>query len=187
MFAATFLSYQGRFNSFSDYYLWERLVALKRTRMLCWTRNRLGALSPNTSGQLDILRHDRDTFGMNGAQVSVFKKTDEICLCCLLQCQDCPTGKVEPAFKVLGNLPYQSLKGKPPYQKFSRLLKLTNLTKGHSTRPIPVWLFGCRWLLCTPLLWWLSPPQQLLVHLQPGGVRGHRHLQVLPFMIRANF
>ena len=123
MFAATFLSYQGRFNSFSDYYLWEGLVALKRTRMLCRARNRLGALSPNTSGQLDILWHDRDTFGVNGAQVSVFKKTEEICLCRLLQCQDCPTGKVEPAFKVLGNLPYQSLKGKPPYQKFSRLLK----------------------------------------------------------------
>ena len=144
-------------------------------------------LPSDMSGQLDILRHDCDAFGMNGAQVSVFKKTDEMCLCRLLQCQDCPTGKVEPAFKVLGNFPYQSLKGKPPYQKFSRLLKPTNLTKGHSTRPIPVWLFGCHWLPHTPLPWWLSPPQQLLVHLQPGGVRGRRHLRVLPFVIRANF
>ena len=30
-----FCLFQGRFNSFSDYYLWEGLVALKRTKMLC--------------------------------------------------------------------------------------------------------------------------------------------------------
>ena len=117
-------------------------------------------LPSDMSGQLDILRHDCDAFDVNGAQVSVFKKTDEICLCHLLQCQDCPTGKVEPAFKVLGNLPYQSLKWEPSYKHLHRLLESADFTKGHSTWPIPAWLFGCCWLPCAPLLWWLSSPQQ---------------------------
>nr|XP_011313837.1 PREDICTED: uncharacterized protein LOC105273229 [Fopius arisanus] len=35
------------------------------------------SLSSNTTSQLDILRHDGDSFGVNGAEVGVFKETDE--------------------------------------------------------------------------------------------------------------
>jgi len=45
-------------------------------------------LATDTSGQLDILRHDGDTLGMDGAQVGVLKQTDEVSLASLLQSHD---------------------------------------------------------------------------------------------------
>lgn len=38
----------------------------------------LGTLSSNSSGQLDVLWHDGDTLGMDGTQVGVFKKTNQV-------------------------------------------------------------------------------------------------------------
>ena len=85
--------------------------------MLFWgsEKSQLGSLPSDMSGQLDILQHDRDTFGMNGRQVSVLKPTDEVCLRCLLQCQDCPTGKVQSPLHVLGNLSHQPLEREPSH------------------------------------------------------------------------
>uniref|UniRef100_T1GIP6 Uncharacterized protein n=1 Tax=Megaselia scalaris TaxID=36166 RepID=T1GIP6_MEGSC len=38
----------------------------------------LSSFSTDTSGQLDVLWHDGDTFGVDGAQVGVFKQTYQI-------------------------------------------------------------------------------------------------------------
>ena len=45
----------------------------------------LGTLTTDTPGQLDVLGHDGDTLGMDGAQVGVFKETDEVSLGSFLQ------------------------------------------------------------------------------------------------------
>lgn len=39
---------------------------------------RLSTLSTNATGQLNVLGHNGDTLGVNGAQVSVFKQTDQV-------------------------------------------------------------------------------------------------------------
>ena len=163
-------------------------MALKRTRMLCKgsKKNQLRSLPSDMSGQLDILRHDCDAFGVNGAQVSVFEQSDEVRLRCLLQCQDCPTGKVYSSLKVLGNLPHQPLEREPPYQQLSRFLVSADFTEGHSTRPVPVWLLGCCWLCHTPLSWWLSPSRQQFMRIQPCHIGGRWHLRDLTFMLSAD-
>lgn len=45
----------------------------------------LSTLTTDTTGKLDVLWHDGDTFGVDGAQVSVFEETDEVSLRRLLE------------------------------------------------------------------------------------------------------
>ena len=45
----------------------------------------LSTLSADTAGQLDVLRHDGNALGVDGAQVGVFKQTNKIGLRCFLK------------------------------------------------------------------------------------------------------
>lgn len=45
---------------------------------------RLGSLTTDTTGQLDVLWHDGNALGVDGAQVGVFEETDEVSLRCFL-------------------------------------------------------------------------------------------------------
>ena len=47
--------------------------------------NNLSSLSTDAAGQLDVLGHDGDTLGVDGAQVGVLKQPDEVGLTGLLQ------------------------------------------------------------------------------------------------------
>ena len=42
-------------------------------------------LSPDSSGQLDVLGHDGDLLCMDGTQVGVFEQPHKIGLCCFLK------------------------------------------------------------------------------------------------------
>src|SRR3978361_2418217 len=48
----------------------------------------LGSFAANAPGQLDVLRHDGHSLGVNGAQVGVLEETDQISLAGLLQRHD---------------------------------------------------------------------------------------------------
>ena len=43
-------------------------------------RINLSTLSADTAGELDVLGHDGDTLGVDGAQVGVFEETDQVSL-----------------------------------------------------------------------------------------------------------
>ena len=45
----------------------------------------LGTLSTDTSGQLDVLGHDGDTLGVDGAQVGVLEQPHQVRLAGLLK------------------------------------------------------------------------------------------------------
>ena len=45
------------------------------------------ALSWDSPGQLDVLGHDGDSLGMDGAQVGVLKQTNKVGLRCFLETQ----------------------------------------------------------------------------------------------------
>ena len=45
----------------------------------------LSSLSSDSSGQLDVLWHNGDTLGVDGAQIGVLKQTNEISLTSLLK------------------------------------------------------------------------------------------------------
>ena len=48
----------------------------------------LGALAADAAGELDVLGHDGDALGVDGAEVGVLEKADQVRLGCLLQGQD---------------------------------------------------------------------------------------------------
>ena len=49
----------------------DRLYEMKKASIL-------GTFTTDTSGQLDVLGHDGDTLGVDGAQVGVFEETDQV-------------------------------------------------------------------------------------------------------------
>ena len=50
--------------------------------------NPLAPFTANAARELDVLGHDGDALGVDGAEVGVFKQTDKICLRCMLQSKD---------------------------------------------------------------------------------------------------
>ena len=49
----------------------------------------LGTLTTDAAGKLDVLGHDGDTLGVDGAQVGVLKQTNQVSLAGLLQKSIC--------------------------------------------------------------------------------------------------
>ena len=95
----------------------------------------LSTLSSNTSGQLDVFRHDSNTLGVDSAQVGVFKQTDQVRFRRLLQSTDGCTLETQIGLEVLGNLAHQTLEWQLADEQLSRFLVTTNLTKGDGTGP----------------------------------------------------
>jgi len=100
----------------------------------------LGTFSTDSSGQLDILGHDGDTLGVNGAQVGVLKESDQIGLTGLLEGTD--GGALEPqvSLEVLSNLPDKTLEGQLADQELSGLLVSSDLTESDCSGPVSVGL-----------------------------------------------
>merc|ERR1712001_450385 len=96
----------------------------------------LGSLATDSSSQLEILWHDSNTLGVNGAQVSVFKETDQVSLTSFLEGTNGGALEPEISFKVLSNFSHKTLEGQLADQQLSRFLVTTNFTKGNSTRTI---------------------------------------------------
>ncbi|KAK4011896.1 hypothetical protein OUZ56_021005 [Daphnia magna] len=107
------------------------LVALKRTGSLS-----LSSFTTNTAGKLDVLGHDGNSFGMDGAQIGVFKQTNQVGLACLLQRHDGRALEAQIGLEILGNFSDQPLEGQLADQKLSRLLVTANLSESDGTGAI---------------------------------------------------
>ena len=55
----------------------------EKDRMFCFCGG-LRSLSSDSSGQLDIFRHDGHTFGVDGTEVGIFKQSHQVCFGSLL-------------------------------------------------------------------------------------------------------
>merc|ERR1712131_367461 len=97
-------------------------------------------LATDATGQLDVLGHDGDTLGMDGAQVGVLKETNEVSLRSLLQSHDSAGLETQVSLEVLSDLTDQTLEGQLADQELSGLLVTTDLTEGDGSRPVPVGL-----------------------------------------------
>ena len=102
-----------------------------------WLVN-LSTLSSDTAGKLDVLGHDGDTLGVDGAQVGVFEETDEVSLRSLLEGHDSRGLETQVSLEVLSDLTDQTLEGQLADQKFGGLLVTTDLTESDGTGTIPV-------------------------------------------------
>ena len=97
----------------------------------------LSTLSTDAAGELDVLGHDGDTLGVDGAQVGVLEESDKVSLRGLLEGHD--GGGLEPkvGLEVLGDLPHQALERQLADEQLSRLLVPPDLTEGDGTGTIP--------------------------------------------------
>ena len=98
----------------------------------------LSTLSTDTASQLDVLGHDGNTLGVDGAEVSVLEQTDQVSLASLLKGHDGRALESQIGLEILGDLTDQTLEGKLADQKLGRLLVSPDLTESHGTRSVPV-------------------------------------------------
>ena len=101
----------------------------------------LRALSADTTGKLDIFRHDGNTLSVNSAQIGILEETNKVGLSSLLKCKNGRSLETKIALEILGDLPDQTLEGKLADQEIRRLLVPTNLTKSDGAGTVTVGLF----------------------------------------------
>ena len=116
-------------------------MVLKRT---FWVRrlgaNFLGTLSTDTSGQLDVLGHDGDPLGVDGAEIGVLEKADKIGLGSLLKSHNSGTLEPQISLEVLSDFTHESLEGKFADQELCGLLVPPDLSEGNSSRSVAMGL-----------------------------------------------
>jgi len=87
------------------------------------------SLASETAGELDVLALDRDTLGVDGAEVGVLEEGDEVCLDGLLERADGRALEAEVGLEVLSDLTNKALEWQLADQELSRLLVPTDLTE----------------------------------------------------------
>ena len=124
----------------------------KKGRCVVWLavgQQRLSTFSTDTAGQLDVLGHDGDTLGVDGAQVGVLEQTNEVSLTGFLEGHDGGALEAEVGLEVLGNLTDETLEWQFSDEKLSALLVSPDFTESHGSRPVPVWLLNTTSGWCT--------------------------------------
>jgi hypothetical protein len=109
----------------------------------------LSTFATNTSGQLDVLWHDGDSLGVDGAEVGVLEETDQVCLASLLQGSNSRALESQVSLEVLSNLANESLERQLADQQLSALLVATDLTKSDCAWTISVRLLDASGGWCT--------------------------------------
>ena len=108
--------------------------------MIIQSPQRLRALTTDTSGELDVLGHDGNTLGMDGAQVGVLEESNKVSLSSFLEGKNSGPLESKVSLEILGDLTNKSLEGELSDQELSGLLVSSNLTKSDSTRAVSVGL-----------------------------------------------
>ena len=117
------------------------LVVFKKTGfVLDWLQwgNFLSTFTTDTAGKLDVLGHDGDTLGVDGAEVGVLEEANEVSLGRLLEGKDGGRLETEVGLEVLGDLADETLERELADQELGRLLVATDLTESHGARAVPV-------------------------------------------------
>ncbi|OIW22072.1 hypothetical protein TanjilG_02635 [Lupinus angustifolius] len=163
-----------------SYPLGIEILALKRADLFALPKGfgkDLSTLSADAAGKLDVLGHDGDALGVDGAQVGVLKETNQVGLGRLLQGHDGAGLESQIGFEVLRNFSNKALEGELPDEKLSALLVTTDLTKSDGTGAVTMGLLdtsggrgGLAGSLGSELL-----PRRLASGGLPGGLLGTGH------------
>ena len=100
----------------------------------------LGALATDAAGELDVLGHDGDALGVDGAQVGVLEEPDEVRLGRLLQREDGVRLEAQVRLEVLRDLAHEALERELADQQLGGLLVTPDLTESDGSRAVPVGL-----------------------------------------------
>jgi histone H3 len=99
---------------------------------------RLRALSADAAGELNVLGHDGDTLGMDGAQVGVLEETNKVGLSSLLKGKDGRSLETKIGLEVLSDLTDETLEGKLADEKLGGLLVPADLAKSDGSWAVSV-------------------------------------------------
>ncbi len=110
------------------------------TTTIAKTRQGLGALAADATGELDVLRHDRDALGVDRAKVGILEEADEVGLGGLLEGEDGRGLEAEVGLEVLRDLADEALEGGLADQKLGGLLVLADFAQGDGTGAVAVGL-----------------------------------------------
>ena len=100
----------------------------------------LRAFATDTTGQLDVLGHDSNTLGVDGAQVGVLEKANKVSFGGFLKGQDGRSLEAKIRLEVLGDLTDKTLEGQLADEKVGGLLVTTDLTKSDGSWAVTVGL-----------------------------------------------
>ena len=102
------------------------------------TTNFLGTLTADSAGKLDVLGHDGDTLGVDGAKVGVLKEPDKVSLRSFLEGHDGRALEAEVSLEILSNFTHKTLEGELADEKLGRFLVSPDFTESHGARPVTV-------------------------------------------------
>ena len=103
-------------------------------RHYCPRTKRLGALATDAAGQLDVLGHDGDALGVDGAEVGVLEQANQVGLAGLLERQDGGRLEAQVGLEVLGDLADEALERKLADEQVRGLLVAADLAEGDGAR-----------------------------------------------------
>jgi hypothetical protein len=113
----------------------------EKSRFVVVTAGRyLRTLATDATGQLDVLGHDGDTLGVDGAQVGVLEQADQIGLAGLLQGHDGRALEAQISLEVLSDLANEALEGQLADEQLGALLVATDLTQSDGAGPVTMGL-----------------------------------------------
>ena len=79
----------------------------------------LSTFTTDSSCQLDVFRHDGDTFGVDGAQVGILEKSNQVGFAGFLEGHHGAALETQVGLEILGDFTHQSLEGELSDQKLS--------------------------------------------------------------------
>jgi hypothetical protein len=98
----------------------------------------LRALSTDAASELDVLGHDGDPLGVDGAQVGVLEEANKVSLGGLLKGKDGRSLEPQVGLEILGDLTDQPLERELADQELGTLLVPADLAKGDGSGAVPV-------------------------------------------------
>jgi len=108
----------------------------------------LGALSSDSTGELDVLRHDRHPLGVNRAQVGVLEKTHQVRLGRFLEGADSRRLEPQISLEVLRDFSDQTLERQFADQQLGRFLIPTNFPERDGSGSIAMRLLNASGRRC---------------------------------------
>ena len=88
------------------------------------------SLSSDSSGELDILWHDGDSLGVDGGEVGVFEKSNNVGLSSFLESKDSWWLESQVGLEIVCDFSNKSLEWKLSNEEFSRFLEFSNFSEG---------------------------------------------------------
>ena len=98
------------------------------------------SLSSDSAGELEVLWHDGDSLGVDGAEVGVFEESNEVGLGGFLEGEDGGRLESEVVLELRGDLTDESLEGKLSDEELGALLESSDFTESNCAWSESVWL-----------------------------------------------